>query len=111
MKLISFEEPHYHNERLGLMIGEETVVDANYAYGRMLSEQGDDYPQKFADAVIPPKMVSFLQGGKRSMQAAREVEKFVKGMGQKGSLARGESRAPSRLPRSSSKRLSHDRGR
>ena len=76
MRLVTFEEPHYHSERLGFWAGENQVIDANFAYGRMLIDQGVDYPQRFADAFVPSNMISFLEGGKKSMEAAREALKF-----------------------------------
>jgi 2-keto-4-pentenoate hydratase/2-oxohepta-3-ene-1,7-dioic acid hydratase in catechol pathway len=80
MRLVTFEEPHYHQERLGIWIGED-VVDANFAYAKMLSDQRDDYPQRFADGVVPPNLVYLLQGGKRSMDSVREAEKFAEDSG------------------------------
>jgi len=76
MKLVTFREPHYRHRRLGLLLG-DSVVDANYVYSRMLKDQGDDYPQRFADAVIPTDMLEFLRGGKRSMDAARGAERYA----------------------------------
>jgi 2-keto-4-pentenoate hydratase/2-oxohepta-3-ene-1,7-dioic acid hydratase in catechol pathway len=81
MKVVTFEEPYYHNERLGLWTDTNQVVDANYAYSRMLKDQGDDYPERFADAFVPPNMISFLQGGEKSLKALRETEKYVREIG------------------------------
>ncbi|MHB8566266.1 MAG: fumarylacetoacetate hydrolase family protein [Nitrososphaerales archaeon] len=81
MRLVTFEEPYYHKQRLGFWIGEESVVDANYAYGKMLKDQGEDYPQRFADAFIPTDLVRFLEGGKKSMTAARDALKAVEDAG------------------------------
>lgn len=81
MKIVTFEEPHYHNERLGLWIGQDRIVDSNYSYARMLKDQGDDYPSRFAAAFVPPNMIEFLQGGEKSMKAMRETEKFVNEIG------------------------------
>ena len=77
LKLVTFEEPHYHRERLGFWIGNEHVVDANFAYARMLKDQGEDYPIRFANAFVPPHLLRVLQGGKKSMNALRETLKFV----------------------------------
>jgi len=81
LKLVTFEEPHYRQERLGLWIGEDDVVDANFAYSSMLKAQGGDYPQPFADAFVPPSLLSLLQGGKRSMLAVRDALTFVQNLG------------------------------
>ena len=78
---MTFEEPHYHQERLGFWIGQDDVVDANYAYAKMLKDQGEDYPQRFADAFVPPNLLHLLQGGNKSMNAAREALKFVEEYG------------------------------
>src|SRR5579872_5814193 len=83
MRLVTFEEPHYRRNRLGLWVGNDNVVDANYAYGKMLKDQGEDYPQRFADAFVPPDMIAFLEGGKKSMHAARETLKFVEDSNEK----------------------------
>ena len=81
MRLVTFEEPHYHRERLGIWIGQDDVVDANFAYARMLKDQGEDYPSRFAEAFVPPSLVHLLEGGKKSMEAARQAEKFVEDFG------------------------------
>ncbi len=78
---MTFEEPHYKRERLGFWIGADDVVDANYAYARMLKDQGEDFPERFADAFVPSKMISFLQGGKKSMTAARDALKYSQDYG------------------------------
>lgn len=90
MKLVTFEEPHYHNERIGIWMGEDDVVDANYAYARMLKDQGEDYPQRFANGVVPPTMVELLEGGKRSMQAVRDSAKYAEDVGGRVSGANDE---------------------
>jgi 2-keto-4-pentenoate hydratase/2-oxohepta-3-ene-1,7-dioic acid hydratase in catechol pathway len=76
VKLVTFEEPYYHHDRLGILLGDKELIDANYAYARMLRDRGNDYPERFADAYVPPDMVAFLQGGKASMDAAHETERF-----------------------------------
>jgi len=91
MRLVTFEEPHYKQMRLGLWIGAEDVVDLNFAYAKMLLENGDDYPQPFADAFTPPDLVKLLEGGKKSIDAAREALKFIEDLGSsKISGPRGE---------------------
>ncbi|MGI0078800.1 MAG: fumarylacetoacetate hydrolase family protein [Nitrososphaerales archaeon] len=90
MKLVTFEEPYYNKERIGIWLGEDDIVDANYAYARLLKDQGEDYPQRFANALVPPNMVELLEGGKRSMQAVRESAKYSQEVGGKVSGARDE---------------------
>lgn len=84
MRIVTFEEPYYHRERLGLWVNQDQVIDANFAYSRMLKDQGEDYPTRFADALVPPNMINFLQGGEKSKKALRETEKFVKEIGADG---------------------------
>jgi len=81
MKLVTFEEPHYKQNRLGLWIGSDDVLDLNYTYAKMLSDNGDDYPQPLADALTPPDLVKLLEGGKKSMEAARAALKFAEEVG------------------------------
>lgn len=78
MKIVTFEEPHYHNERLGLWLDGGPVVDANLGFAGMLKEeQGVDYPSRFAAAFVPPNMTEFLEGGEKSMQAMHDLSKFI----------------------------------
>jgi 2-keto-4-pentenoate hydratase/2-oxohepta-3-ene-1,7-dioic acid hydratase in catechol pathway len=93
MKLVTFEEPHYHHLRLGLSVNDEYVVDGNYAYAKVLKEKGNDYPQRVADALVPPDMVEFLRGGKMAMQAAREAEAYVKEKGASAITGANEEQA------------------
>ena len=81
MKLVTFEEPHYHRERLGFWVSNDLLVDANFAYAKMLKDQGEDYPARFANAFVPPRLTRVLQGGKKSMNALRETLKFVEDSG------------------------------
>jgi 2-keto-4-pentenoate hydratase/2-oxohepta-3-ene-1,7-dioic acid hydratase in catechol pathway len=81
MKLVTFEEPYYHKERLGLWINEDKIVDANYAYSRMLKDQGDDYPDRLANSLVPPSLINLLEGGEKCMKALRDTTKFVSDFG------------------------------
>jgi 2-keto-4-pentenoate hydratase/2-oxohepta-3-ene-1,7-dioic acid hydratase in catechol pathway len=47
----------------------------------MLKDQGEDYPARFANAFVPPRLTRVLQGGKKSMNALRETLKFVEDSG------------------------------
>jgi 2-keto-4-pentenoate hydratase/2-oxohepta-3-ene-1,7-dioic acid hydratase in catechol pathway len=82
MKIVTFREPHYFRERLGIWDGVETIIDANYAYASMLKDQeGLDYPERFAEAMVPPSLLELLRGGKKSMDALRETEKYSRDLG------------------------------
>jgi 2-keto-4-pentenoate hydratase/2-oxohepta-3-ene-1,7-dioic acid hydratase in catechol pathway len=85
MRLVTFEEPFYRSERVGVWldgVGESRIVDLNYAYASFLKqEEGLDYPTRLADALAPPDMLEFLKNGRRSMVAAREGERFARKIG------------------------------
>ncbi|HEV2138155.1 MAG TPA: fumarylacetoacetate hydrolase family protein [Nitrososphaerales archaeon] len=80
MKLVTFVEPYYHQERIGIFEtgkGGSYVMDANHAFSLLLTQRGEAYPQSIADQFIPPDMVQLLRLGKASMTALRETEKFA----------------------------------
>jgi 2-keto-4-pentenoate hydratase/2-oxohepta-3-ene-1,7-dioic acid hydratase in catechol pathway len=79
LKLVTFLEPYYHKERLGIwQTNEDRIVDANYAYASLLKDTGQDYPMPLANALVPPNLKMLLRGGAKSMDAVRETEKFAK---------------------------------
>jgi 2-keto-4-pentenoate hydratase/2-oxohepta-3-ene-1,7-dioic acid hydratase in catechol pathway len=80
MKLVTFVEPYYHEERIGILEtgkGGQYVVDANRAYSLLLAQRGEAYSQSIADQVVPADMVQLLRFGKVSMTTLRETEKFA----------------------------------
>jgi 2-keto-4-pentenoate hydratase/2-oxohepta-3-ene-1,7-dioic acid hydratase in catechol pathway len=111
LRLVTFEEPFYHNERLGLWLdgkGKNRVVDLNYAYAALLGREGLDYPTKLADALTPPDMLEFLRIWPRSLGAAREAERFVTKVGperiqgargERASFRQGEIKFKAPVPR------------
>jgi 2-keto-4-pentenoate hydratase/2-oxohepta-3-ene-1,7-dioic acid hydratase in catechol pathway len=80
MKLVTFVEPYYHEERIGILEegkGGSYVIDANHAFSLLLTQRGEAYPQNVADQFIPPDMMQLLRLGQASMTALRETEKFA----------------------------------
>ncbi len=80
MKLVTFLEPYYHQERIGILWTGKNgshVVDANRACLLMLAESAEAYPQTIADGKVPSDMLELLRLGRSSMEAVREVEKFA----------------------------------
>ncbi len=80
MKLVTFVEPYYHQERIGIMETGKSgsyVVDANYAYSLLLAKRGEAYPQSATDQGVPTDMVELLRLGGSSISAVREAEKFA----------------------------------
>jgi 2-keto-4-pentenoate hydratase/2-oxohepta-3-ene-1,7-dioic acid hydratase in catechol pathway len=84
MRLVTFEEPHNHSERLGILVnpdGQLLIIDANYAYNRMLKERRERSAQKLADSMAPADMLGLLRSGRKSFAALREVERFALRLG------------------------------
>lgn len=80
MKLVTFLEPFYHSERIGILEtdkGGSYVMDANRVFSLLLTQRGETYPQSIADQFIPPDMTQLLRLGEASMTALRETEKFA----------------------------------
>jgi 2-keto-4-pentenoate hydratase/2-oxohepta-3-ene-1,7-dioic acid hydratase in catechol pathway len=80
MRLVTFIEPYYLQERIGILkTGKEGsyVIDANRAYALMLSEEGEAFAQNLADAIVPSDMLEVLRTGERSIEAVRKTEGFV----------------------------------
>lgn len=81
MRIVTYEEPFYRAERLGLWIeegGESYIVDANLAYARYLYEGGNDYPYNYANALVPPDVHQLLLNFSHSLKELRKTEDFVK---------------------------------
>jgi acylpyruvate hydrolase len=59
------------SSRLGAMAGDGEVIDLNRAYALHLRGRGEPRARERADAIVPPDMLSFLEGGDEAMEAAR----------------------------------------
>jgi len=88
MKLLTFEVRTALGafQRIGLLWQAESgsdglVIDLNAAYARMLSETDPrPQPQRWADFLFPSQMRAFLELGEPALQAARQVEAYVKAL-------------------------------
>src|SRR2546428_7807638 len=101
MRLITFEEPHNHSERLGILVnldGELLILDANYAYNRMLKGRNEGTAQKLADSMAPADMLGLLRSGRKSFDALRKVEEFALRLGLSGLSGSKKERVVFRLP-------------
>jgi 2-keto-4-pentenoate hydratase/2-oxohepta-3-ene-1,7-dioic acid hydratase in catechol pathway len=81
MKLASFKvaSPLGTAGRLGVVEGEE-IIDANAAYRAYLSESENNLrAATIADAVLPPNMRGYLEGGKTSQEALGQALAYVHG--------------------------------
>lgn len=74
MKLVSYSIAGV--TRIG-SIQDEKVVDLHYAYLAMLEAEGVIRAKQIAEAFVPSNMVEFLQGGKKSMEIAKEAVDFA----------------------------------
>ncbi|MBI4385838.1 MAG: fumarylacetoacetate hydrolase family protein [Elusimicrobia bacterium] len=88
MKLVtlSVDTPVGPVERLGALLGETHILDLQAAYARLLESREEPQPGRIARALLPADMVGFLEGGKRSLEAAREALAAMKAAG--GAAAR-----------------------
>ncbi|MGH7166661.1 MAG: fumarylacetoacetate hydrolase family protein, partial [Nitrospiraceae bacterium] len=74
MKLVSLQvrTPVGILQRAGALHG-QTIVDLNMAYALMLAGQKESQPYRLANAIVPPAMLEFLEGGPSAMAAARQA--------------------------------------
>jgi len=74
MKLVTFTREGA--SRIGSLEGQK-LVDLNHACTAMLESRGELRAAKIAEAFVPPNMVEFLQGGRRSVEMAAEAVRFA----------------------------------
>jgi acylpyruvate hydrolase len=75
MKLVSYSTAGA--TRIGC-IQDEMVIDLNYAYVAQLEAEGMIRAKQIADAYVPANMVEFLQGGKSSMELAKNAAAYAR---------------------------------
>jgi acylpyruvate hydrolase len=81
MKLATYQplEAQSSQSGIGAIIG-DLIVDLNYGYARYLREkEGETRTYQIADGRIPRDMIGFLQGGDRSIEAARRTVDLLGG--------------------------------
>ncbi len=80
MRLVTFEEPYYHRERVGILAkvsARSLVIDANYAYSRMLKDEGVNGDSRGVTDHLPSDMLELLRSWESSLEALRRAEKFA----------------------------------
>ena len=81
MRIVTYEEPYYQKERVGLMLnkdGASTIVDASSAYSVMLEKEfKESYAEKIANSDLPSDLVEILCRGEKAMKRLRETEQFI----------------------------------
>ena len=86
MRLIQFKVNNSLGEivRNGILI-QDRILDLNYAYATYLSQETKETkPYEIANVRISDNLLSFLDGGEYSLQAARETENYFKDILKKG---------------------------
>lgn len=76
MRLVTFEvsTPVGRFQRLGALLDDgEYILDLNATYAWWLVQQGQTAAKRLADAVIPPCMRGFIEGGDYSLDEARSL--------------------------------------
>lgn len=91
MKLVTYTAGG--DPRLGSRTQQGEIVDLNQGYYAYLRSQGHSAPARLADAMIPPEMVAFLEGGDQAVEIARTVVRFVKDQSTAETPLRGQWRA------------------
>ncbi len=88
MKLVTYLEPFYRQERVGFLQADK-VVDLTLAHTLLLADEGYPEPYGLASTVIPPSMLGLLRGGGRAIQAVRDAGKHVTALMQKNTKLAG----------------------
>ncbi|KAA0759585.1 fumarylacetoacetate hydrolase family protein [Bacillus sp. SH5-2] len=71
MKLVTFGREGM-TQRVGAIVNEE-IIDLHVAYKSLLASKGKIRAQQIADAFVPIDMTGFLQGGKESLELAKNA--------------------------------------
>ena len=82
MKLVSFrvQTPVGAFIRAGAL-HQDSIVDLNMAYGRLLVDQHEPQPYRIANASVPASMLALLEGGASALGRAREAFDYAKRLG------------------------------
>ncbi|THE11385.1 FAA hydrolase family protein [Bacillus timonensis] len=75
MKLITFTANGF--TRIGALTDNNKVIDLNYAYQAQLQSEGKYRFKEIAEAFVPSEMEAFLQGGKESIEMAKNAVHFA----------------------------------
>lgn len=86
MKLVTFEVGGV--ERIGFLL-DGRVYDLTYCHATLLKKEGITTPLRLANALIPPHMLSFLEGEERALSEARRTFEFVNDLVGKGKQVEG----------------------
>jgi len=77
MKLVTYEATP-NEKRTGARLGENRIVDLNYAYARYCRDETNEQAHyRTANHRVPTNMRQLFDGGDRSLDAARQALEFV----------------------------------
>jgi 2-keto-4-pentenoate hydratase/2-oxohepta-3-ene-1,7-dioic acid hydratase in catechol pathway len=87
MKLVTFSLKECRTHRIGVVIGENRVIDLNAGYALYLKDVENELrATTLADALMPNSMLEFLDGGRKSIDRARATVKYVEELSQQRGL-------------------------
>lgn len=75
MKLITYSANGY--SRIAAITDNDKIIDLNYAYQAQLKSEGKYRFKEIAEAFVPSEMEAFLQGGKESIEIARDAVNYA----------------------------------
>jgi len=92
MKLVSFriDTPIGPVVRLAALHA-HGMIDLNFAYARMLKDQGEAQPCRLASVGVPSTMLELLEGGPMAMERARQAYHYAVSQGVDARGVRGET--------------------
>ena len=68
----------YGPDRRTGVLRDETVVDASFAYAKYLAErQGERHSQQLAQAMVPPDLAHFIEGGARTLDNTQKAIDYL----------------------------------
>ncbi|MGC9076298.1 MAG: fumarylacetoacetate hydrolase family protein [Conexivisphaera sp.] len=89
MRLVTYRNPYTMEDRSGLLYADQ-VLDLNSSYAAILYREGiTEGAYRIADGLLPTSTIDVLRGGRRSLDAAREVLEFASKMIDSGKTVEG----------------------
>jgi len=86
MRLVTFEVSGV--ERIGFLLGGK-VYDLTYCYASLLKGEGNPIPLRVAHALIPPNMLSFIEGEEKAISEAKRTFEFIRELQDKNKSVEG----------------------
>ena len=79
MKLACFQvqTPIGRFTRIGSVQKDDTVIDLTSAYASLKAQEGERYPYRLAEVLVPPDMKRFIEGGGTALKEAQRATNYV----------------------------------